>query len=81
MVATPSPTGTWSGACSTASAGARRDLVLVNAAAGLVVAGVADDLATGYEAAAAAVDDGAAAGVAERLVAVSQQEAAASVSA
>ncbi len=59
--------------------GARRDLVLVNAAAGLVVAGVADDLATGYEAAAAAVDDGAAAGVAERLVAVSQQEAAASV--
>ncbi len=53
-----------------------RDLVLLNAAAGLVVAGVADDLATGYESAAAAVDDGAAARVVERLVAVSQEAAA-----
>ena len=52
--------------------GPHRDLVLINAAAGLVVAGVADDLAAGYEAATAAVDDGAAAAVVERLVAVSQ---------
>ena len=36
-------------------------MVVLNAAAGLVVAGVVDDLATGVEAAAAAVDDGRAA--------------------
>jgi len=35
--------------------------VVLNAAAGLVVAGVADDLAAGVEAAAAAIDDGRAA--------------------
>ncbi len=41
--------------------GPRRDMVVLNAAAGLVVAGVADDLAAGVEAAAAAIDDGRAA--------------------
>lgn len=54
-----------------------RDLILLNAAAGLVVAGVADDLPGGYEAAAASVDSGRAAAVVERLVAVSQRFAAA----
>ncbi len=41
--------------------GPKRDIVVLNAAAGLVVAGVADDLAQGVEAAAAAIDDGRAA--------------------
>ncbi|HEX3623375.1 MAG TPA: anthranilate phosphoribosyltransferase [Acidimicrobiales bacterium] len=51
--------------------GPRRDFILLNAAAGLVAAGVADDLAEGLEAAAASVDSGGAAAVLERLVAVS----------
>ena len=41
--------------------GPKRDMVVFNAAAGLVVAGIADDLAQGVEAAAAAIDDGRAA--------------------
>ena len=38
-----------------------RDIVVLNAGAGLVAAGVADDLTAGVEAAAAAIDDGSAA--------------------
>jgi len=53
--------------------GARRDVVLLNAAAGLVVAGVADDLAAGLELAAGSVDSGAAAGALSRLVEVSNR--------
>ena len=49
----------------------QRDLVLLNAAAGLVAAGIADDLAAGIEAGAAALDDGRAAGVLAALVRVS----------
>jgi anthranilate phosphoribosyltransferase len=41
--------------------GPRRDMVVLNAAAGLVVAGIADGLVEGVEAAAAAIDDGRAA--------------------
>ena len=41
--------------------GPRRDMVVLNASAGLVAAGIADDLAEGVEAAAAAIDDGRAA--------------------
>ena len=41
--------------------GPLRDIVVLNAAAGLVVAGIAGDLAAGVEAAAAAIDDGRAA--------------------
>ena len=41
--------------------GPKRDMVVLNAAAGLLVAGVADDLSAGVEAAAAAIDDGRAA--------------------
>ena len=41
--------------------GPKRDMVVLNAAAGLVVAGIADSLAQGVEAAAAAIDDGRAA--------------------
>ena len=51
--------------------GPKREFVLLNAAAGLVAAGVADDLAHGLEAAAASVDEGRAAAVLDRLVAVS----------
>lgn len=53
-------------------AGPHRDMVLLNAAAGLVAAGVAGDLVAGFEAAAASVDGGAAAGVLEKVVAVSR---------
>ena len=41
--------------------GPKRDIVVLNAAAGLVAAGIAADLAAGVEAAAAAIDDGRAA--------------------
>jgi anthranilate phosphoribosyltransferase len=53
-----------------------RDMVLLNAAAGLVVAGISTELAGGVQRAAAAVDDGTAAKVLERLVEVSQSRAA-----
>ena len=49
-------------------AGPVRDMVLLNAAAGLVVAGVAADLAAGVGLAAASIDDGKAAGVLDRLI-------------
>ena len=52
--------------------GPRRDIVLLNAAAGLVVGGACDDLASGLEAAAAAIDDGRAQAGLERLVGVSR---------
>ena len=52
--------------------GAHRDIVLLNAAAGLVVAGVADDLASALEAAVASVDEGRAAAALDRLVTVSK---------
>ncbi|HET7026780.1 MAG TPA: anthranilate phosphoribosyltransferase [Candidatus Limnocylindrales bacterium] len=47
--------------------GPRRDVVLLNAAAALVVAGVADDLADGIARAAATIDDGRAGALLERL--------------
>jgi anthranilate phosphoribosyltransferase len=53
--------------------GPRREFVLLNAAAGLVAAGVADDIAGGLEAATASVDDGRAAAALDRLVSVSNQ--------
>jgi anthranilate phosphoribosyltransferase len=52
-------------------AGPHRDVVCLNAGAGLVVAGMADDLAAGVKAAQAAIDGGGAAAALERLVAVS----------
>lgn len=55
--------------------GSHRDIVALNAAAGLVVAGRADGLADGLEQAWAALDDGSAAGALERLVAVSVSSA------
>ena len=54
-------------------AGAARDIVVLNAAAGLLAAGVVDDLAAGVELATTTIDSGAAAAALERLVAVSQQ--------
>ena len=56
-------------------AGARRDIVLLNAAGALVVAGEVTDLEAGLSTAAAAIDDGRAAQVLDRLVAVSQEHA------
>ncbi len=55
--------------------GPQRDFVLLNAAAGIVAAGVADDLAAGLEAAAASIDDGRAASVLEGMVKVSAEHA------
>lgn len=51
--------------------GAHRDLVVLNAGAGLMVAGVAADLADGVERAAGAIDDGRAAAALDRLIAAS----------
>jgi anthranilate phosphoribosyltransferase len=51
--------------------GPHRDIVLLNAAAGVVTAGLADDLSDGLVAAAASIDEGRAAGVLDRLVAAS----------
>ena len=51
--------------------GPQRDVVCLNAAAGLVVAGLADDLAAGVDAARKAIDGGAAAAALEQLVALS----------
>ena len=52
--------------------GPHRDIVVLNAGAGLVAAGVVDDLAAGVEAARASIDDGKAAAVLSRAVEVSQ---------
>ena len=51
--------------------GAHRDIVVLNAGAGLLVAGAVDDLAAGVELAASTIDSGAAGGALERLVAAS----------
>jgi len=56
----------------------QRDFVLLNAAAGVVAAGLADDLVAGLEAATASVDEGRAAGVLDRLIKASQEQAASS---
>ena len=55
--------------------GPHRDITLLNAAAGLVVAGLAVDLAEGIAKAAVAIDEGLAARALDRLVAVSQSAA------
>jgi anthranilate phosphoribosyltransferase len=51
--------------------GPARDIVTLNAAAGLVVGGAADDLASGLDAARASIDEGRAAAALERLIEVS----------
>ena len=56
--------------------GPHRDIVLLNAAAGLVVAGAAAHLAEGLVVAADAIDGGRAAGALEALIATSQEAAA-----
>lgn len=48
--------------------GPHRDIVVLNAAAGLIAAGMAPDLAEGLSAAAAAIDDGRAANALDQLV-------------
>jgi anthranilate phosphoribosyltransferase len=55
--------------------GAHRDIVLLNAAAGILVAGLVATLAEGIEAAAASLDEGRAAAVLERLATVSSAAA------
>ncbi|MGI9433898.1 MAG: anthranilate phosphoribosyltransferase [Geminicoccaceae bacterium] len=54
--------------------GAYRDIVLLNAAAALVVAERADNLKSGVEVAAAAVDNGVAATILDRLVAITKAD-------
>ncbi len=54
--------------------GPHRDIVCLNAAAALVAAGLADDLASGVGAACASIDDGGAAAALDRLVAISNAE-------
>lgn len=61
--------------------GPHREFVALNAAAAMVAAGAADDLATGLEAAFAAIDDGGAAAALANLVTVSQERAAAAAAA
>ena len=56
--------------------GPHREFVMLNAAVGLVAAGLVDDVAEGLEAAAASIDDGRAASVLERMAKVSQAQAA-----
>ena len=51
--------------------GPYRDIITLNAAAGLVVAGAADDLESGLAQAAAAIDEGAARRALDRLITVS----------
>ena len=51
--------------------GPKRDIVVLNAAAGLVVADIAEDMAAGVEAAAAAIDDGRAAAKLQQAIAAS----------
>ena len=55
--------------------GAYRDIVLLNAAAGLLVAGKATSLQQGVKQAAEAIDSGRARGVLQRLVAITNQAA------
>lgn len=57
--------------------GPHRDIVSLNAAAGLVAAGLVEDLAAGVEAACASLDSGAAVAALRGLVEVSQRESAA----
>ncbi|NNE82969.1 MAG: anthranilate phosphoribosyltransferase [Alphaproteobacteria bacterium] len=54
--------------------GAFRDIVVLNSAAALIVAGKADDLATGAEMAAKAIDSGAAMATLERLIEITNRE-------
>ncbi len=61
--------------------GPHRDIVVLNAAAGLVAGGLVDDLPSGVEAAHAAIDDGRAADALSRLVTVSNDAAALGTSA
>jgi anthranilate phosphoribosyltransferase len=55
--------------------GPHRDIVVLNAAAGLVVGGAVPDIAAGMELAAAAIDDGRAQDALDALVRVSQAQA------
>jgi anthranilate phosphoribosyltransferase len=55
--------------------GPHRDIVVLNAAAGLVVGGAVPDIAAGIDVAAAAIDDGRAQGALDALVRVSQAHA------
>ena len=57
--------------------GPARDIVLLNAAAGLFVAGKADDMQSGLEKAAESIDSGAAAEALDKLIAFSSEESSA----
>jgi len=57
--------------------GPHRDIVALNAGAGLVAAGLVDDIAAGISAACGSIDSGAASAALDRMVEVSQRERAA----
>jgi len=59
----------------TGERGPARDIVCLNAAAALMVGGLADTLATGTELAAAAIDDGAAGKTLKKLAQITQSDA------
>lgn len=73
VVADPTESAAAAGRVLAGEHGPHRDIVLLNAAAGLVVAGLADDLAGGVARASAALDDGRAANVLDGLVTVSNR--------
>jgi len=54
--------------------GAARDMILLNSAAAIMVAGIADDLNSGVKKAAGAIDDGAAVQCLEKLVEISNRK-------
>jgi anthranilate phosphoribosyltransferase len=55
--------------------GPHRDIAVLNAAAGLVVAGISPDLAHGVQRAGSVIDEGAAAAVLDNLVRTSREAA------
>ena len=67
---------TGTSACPCGSRGPLRDIVLLNSAAALLVAGRIDNLRAGAELAAQAIDSGAARQVLEKLIAATNETAA-----
>ncbi len=66
----------WSSGCSAGDRGPHHDIVVLNAGAGLVVAGVVDELGDGIDLARAAIDDGRAAASLTAMVNASRVTAA-----
>ena len=74
VVGSPEESATAIRAVFAGATGPRRDIVLLNAAAGITAAGAAGDIARGVEVAAEAIDSGRVAETLERLVTVSNRK-------